>query len=240
MLNFRQIRYYFFKKDTLPYRIKQITGFFPNNIHLYEQAFTHKSVAKPNQKGYALDNERLEFLGDAVLDTVLADYLFKKFPYEDEGFLTQLRSKVVNRKQLSILASRLDLNQLVQVDQKRKTVHSSILGNAFEAFIGAIYLDKGYEKTALYIVDNILQHHIDICELNATETNYKSKLLEGVQKQNQVATFRTVENPEKENTFISSVIIDGKEFDTAFGHSKKEAEQNASFIALKILGEIQA
>jgi ribonuclease-3 len=203
---------------------------------LYKQAFTHKSVAKQNSRGKVIDNERLEYLGDAVLDTILADFLFKKFPYENEGVLTQLRSKVVNRKQLSNLSSSIGLDELIHVDNKRKNIHSSIYGNAFEAFIGAIYLDKGFKKTYNYVVKDILHNHIDICQLKSTESNYKSVLLEWVQKTDKEVSFKTLENPEKENTFISSVVLDDKEFEIAMGRSKKEAEQNASFIACKELG----
>ncbi len=229
------LRYLFIKNDSLIFRIKEITDFYPINIRLYEQALTHKSVALHDKEGHSIDNERLEYLGDAVLDTVLADFLFKKFPYEDEGFLTQMRSKVVNRKQLSLLAESIGLDKLVKLDQRRRNVHSSIYGNAFEAFIGAIYLDIGYEKTKKYIIKDLLHNHIDICKLKATETNHKSVLLESAQKQNLLISFRTVENPKRENTFISSVIIDGKEYEKAMGRSKKEAEQNASSIALKTL-----
>ena len=235
---FRSLRYLFVKKDSLLYRIKDITGFYPRNINLYKQALTHKSVAKQDNQGHNLDNERLEYLGDAVLDTVLADFLFKKFPYEDEGFLTQMRSKVVNRKMLSLLSESIGLDRLVQLDSKRRSIHSSIYGNAFEAFIGAIYLDVGYDKTSKYIIDDIIRNHVDICKLKQTEDNYKSVLLEFVQKQNKLISFRTVDNPKKESTFISSVILEGKEYEVGMGRSKKEAEQNASFITLKALGQI--
>ena len=237
MLNF--FRNIFVKKDSLSYRIKEITGFYPKNKTLYKQALTHKSVAKKNKEGHLIDNERLEYLGDAVLDTVLADFLFKKFPYEDEGFLTQMRSKVVNRKQLSNLATSIGLDKLVRVDAQRRAVHSSIYGNAFEAFIGAIYLDRGYNKTSKYIITDLLRHHIDICQLKETEDNYKSVLLEFTQKENSIISYRTVTNPKNENTFISSVILDGKEYEHAMGRSKKEAEQNASFITLKAIGKIE-
>ena len=236
MLNFW--KNIFVKNDSLSFQIKEITGFFPKNIHLYKQALTHKSVAKKDAQGHIIDNERLEYLGDAVLDTVLADFLFKKFPYEDEGFLTQMRSKVVNRKQLSLLSESIGLDKLVFIDAQRRNVHSSIYGNAFEAFIGAIYLDIGYNKTAKYIIDDLLHNHIDICKLKETESNYKSKLLEYVQKKNVILSFRTITNPKNENTFISAVILDGKEYENAMGRSKKEAEQNASFITLKSIGII--
>ncbi len=149
-----------------------------------------------------------------------------------------MRSKVVNRKQLSILAECIGLDKLVKLDQKRRNSRSSIFGNAFEAFIGAIYLDRGYNKTSKYIIDDIIQHHVDICKLKDTEDNYKSVLLELSQKKSLLVSYRTIPNPEKENIFISSVILDGKEHKVGMGRSKKEAEQNASFIALKAIGEI--
>ncbi len=226
---------FFTDKNSLYYRVKLITGVSPNNINLYKQAFTHKSVAQQNIKGQVLDNERLEFLGDAVLDTVLADYLFRKYPYENEGFLTKMRSKVVNRKQLGILAKKIGLDELLEIDQKRNSFRSSIYGNSFEAFIGAIYLDKGFKTTQKYIVDNVIKNYIDIKELRTTEDNFKSRLLEWSQKQGSKVVFNTVENPQKESSFISSVSLDGREFKKAQGHSKKEAEQSASYIALKSL-----
>ena len=226
----------FIKRDSLSYRVKEITGFFPKNKTLYKQALTHKSIAKKDKDGHTVDNERLEYLGDAVIDTILADFLFKKFPYENEGFLTQMRSKVVNRKQLTNIAVSIGLDKLIRVDAQRRAHNSSIYGNAFEAFIGAIYLDRGYARTAKYITEDILQHHIDICKLRETEDNFKSVLLEHSQKTNSIVSFRTVVNPKNENTFISAVILDGKEHENAMGRSKKEAEQNASFIALKAIG----
>ncbi len=228
-------RILFTQKDSLYSRVKLITGFYPDNITLYKQAFTHKSVAQQNIKGQVLDNERLEFLGDAVLDIVLADYLFRKYPYEDEGFMTKIRSKVVNRKQLGILAKRIGLDELLEMDKKHRLSYSSIYGNTFEAFIGAIYLDKGFNKTQKYIVDNILKNHVDIKELINTEDNFKSKLLEWSQKQGSTVVFNTSENPKKEATFVSFVDLDGKQFNKAQGRSKKEAEQNASYLALKAL-----
>lgn len=235
---YRGLTSIFVKKDSLLYRVKEITGFFPGNLHIYKQALTHKSVALQSKQGLPIDNERLEYLGDAVLDTVLAHYLFNKFPYEDEGFLTQMRSKVVNRKQLAILAESIGLDKLLKIDQKRRSAYSSIYGNAFEAFIGAIYLDKGYDFTSKYIIDDIIRNHVDINKLKQTEDNFKSVILEHTQKTNQIISFRTIANPENESTFVSSVIIDGKEFEKAMGRSKKQAEQNASFIALKSIGVI--
>ncbi len=227
------IKSWLIRKNPMIYNIKSITGYYPVNLSLYKQAFTHKSVAKKKLNGKTVDNERLEFLGDAVLDTVLADFLFKKYPYKDEGFLTQLRSKVVNRKQLSLIAKSIGLEQMVLVDQKRKNSHTSIYGNAFEAFIGAIYLDRGYKVAYRYIVKNILKNHVNIKELDALIYNSKSLLLEWCQKHNVNFAFHTKVNPDNEKNFVSYVTLDDQKFSVAMGFSKKEAEQNAANIALK-------
>ena len=235
MLDFTGIKYFFTRKDSLPHRIKTIIGFYPKNISLYKQSFIHKSISEKDAQGFSVDNERLEYLGDSVIDIILADYLFKKFPYEDEGFLTQLRSKVVNRKQLSELACNMGLDKLVQVNGKRRTVYSHIYGNAFEALVGAIYLDRGFAKAKKFIINEVLGNYIDIFQLKDTETNPKSKLLEWVQKNNSNIHYHTIVNPDKEKSFLSRVILNDKEYEKAIGHTKKEAEQNASFIVLKAL-----
>ena len=235
MFNLSNIRYLFIRKDSLRYRIKSIIGFYPSNLFLYKQSLAHKSVAKKDLHGFLIDNERLEYLGDSVIDVILADYLFKKFPYENEGFLTQLRSKVVNRKQLTELSINMGLNTLMQVDRRKKGSHSNIYGNAFEALVGAIYLDKGFYQAKKFIIEEVLGNYIDICQLKETETNPKSKLLEWVQKQKGNIHYHTIINPDNENTFLSRVILNGKEYEKAMGHTKKEAEQNASFIVLKII-----
>jgi len=235
VLDFASIKYFFIKKDSLAYRIKSIIGFYPKNISLYKQSFIHKSIAEKDTQGFSVDNERLEYLGDSVIDVVLADYLFKKFPYENEGFLTQLRSKVVNRKQLSELACNMGLDKLIQIHGKRRSVYSNIYGNAFEALVGAIYLDRGFSKAKKFIIKEVLGNYIDICQLKNTETNPKSKLLEWVQKNSGTIHYHTIANPEKESSFLSRVILNDKEYEKAIGHTKKEAEQNASFIVLKEL-----
>ncbi|MGN6641024.1 MAG: ribonuclease III family protein, partial [Mucilaginibacter sp.] len=171
--------------------LKNLLGFVPGNLSLYRLAFRHKSVAQNVKKGIKNSNERLEFLGDAVLGSVVAEVLFKLYPYEDEGFLTELRSKIVNRGNLNQLARKLGFEQLIQYDNRmvNSTRQSSLLGDAFEALVGAIYLDKGYDFTKNFLVNHIIKSHIDIRQLEQTETNFKSKLIEWCQRHGQDITF---------------------------------------------------
>ncbi|MEO6852219.1 MAG: ribonuclease III domain-containing protein, partial [Mucilaginibacter sp.] len=142
--------------------LKNLLGFVPGNLSLYRLAFRHKSVAQNVKKGVKNSNERLEFLGDAVLGSVVAEVLFKQYPYEDEGFLTELRSKIVNRVNLNQLARKLGFEQLIQYDNRmvNSTRQGSLLGDAFEALIGAVYLDKGYDFTKNFLIDHIIKSHI--------------------------------------------------------------------------------
>jgi ribonuclease-3 len=160
--------------------LKNLLGFVPGNLSLYRLAFRHKSVAQAVKKGVKNSNERLEFLGDAVLGSVVAEVLFKMYPYEDEGFLTELRSKIVSRNNLNALARKLGLDSLIQYDNRmvNSTRQGSLLGDAFEALIGAVYLDKGYDFTKGFLINRIIKAHIDIHTLEQTETNFKSKLIE--------------------------------------------------------------
>ncbi len=173
------------------FSIRNIFGFCPGNVSLYKLAFLHRSVAiKAN--GHKISNERLEYLGDAVLSSVVADYLFKKFPYRDEGFLTEMRSKIVSREQLNKLSRKLGLDQFIQSNQDSKNFFRSMQGDAFEAFIGAIYLDQGYNFTKKIIVNRIINVHFDIDNLVNTEVNYKSKLIEWSQKERKEVHFNVV------------------------------------------------
>ena len=160
--------------------LKNILGFVPGNLSLYKMAFRHKSVATLLKNKAKNSNERLEFLGDAVLGSVIAEILFKTYPYQDEGFLTEMRSKIVNRVNLNQLAKKLGFNELIEFDTKTVSItakQSSLLGDAFEALIGAVYLDKGYNFTKDFITERIIKPHVDIHTLELTETNFKSKLI---------------------------------------------------------------
>ena len=214
-------------------------GFVPGNLSLYRLAFRHKSVAQNVKKGVKNSNERLEFLGDAVLGSVVAEVLFKLYPYEDEGFLTELRSKIVNRVNLNQLARKLGFEQLIQYDNRmvNSTRQGSLLGDAFEALIGAIYLDKGYDFTRSFLVNHIIKSHIDIHRLEQTETNFKSKLIEWCQRHGKDITFELIENQDGESNklFTVQASIDGEIMGQGKEFNKKNAEKLAAEKACEAL-----
>ncbi len=209
--------------------IKNIFGFAPNNVHLFKLAFRHRSVAETIH-GIRVNNERLEYLGDAVLGLVIADFLFKKFPLKDEGFLTEMRSKIVCRSRLNKLAMKLGLDQLIKSSPETKVLGKSVRGDAFEAFLGALYLDKGYSFTKKIVINRIIHVHFDIDELEKEETNYKSKLIEQTQKEKKEATFKVVgeigEGFKKQ--YVVEVFIDGERVARGQDFSIKNAEKNAA------------
>lgn len=215
-------------------------GFVPGNLSLYRLAFRHKSVAQSVKKGVKNSNERLEFLGDAVLGSVVAEVLFKLYPYEDEGFLTELRSKIVNRGNLNQLARKLGFEQLIQYDNRmvNSARQGSLLGDAFEALIGAVYLDKGYDFTKNFLVNHIIKSHIDIHRLEQTETNFKSKLIEWCQRHGKDITFELIENQvgESAKLFTVQAIIDGEIMGAGKEFNKKNAEKLAAEKACEALG----
>src|SRR5476651_140890 len=221
-------------------KLKILLGFIPGNLSLYRMAFRHKSVATNVKKGVKNSNERMEFLGDAVLGSVVAEVLFKLYPYKDEGFLTELRSKIVNRANLNQLARKMGFEQLIEYDNRMvgNTRQGSLLGDAFEALIGAVYLDKGYEFTKTFLIDHIIKSHIDIRTLEQTETNFKSKLIEWCQRHGKDISFDLVENKEGESTKLFSVhaIVDGEILGLGKEFSKKNAEKLAAEKACEALG----
>src|SRR5579863_1193567 len=212
--------------------LKNLLGFVPGNLSLYRLAFRHKSVAQNLKKNIKNSNERLEFLGDAVLGSVVAEVLFKLYPYEDEGFLTELRSKIVNRGNLNQLARKLGFEQLIEFDNRmlNSSRQGSLLGDAFEALIGAIYLDKGYDFTRSFLVNHIIKSHIDIHTLEQTETNFKSKLIEWCQRHSKDIAFDLISNEDGENTklFTVQATIDGEVMGMGKEFSKKNAEKLAA------------
>jgi len=187
----RLLKVYFSRDKEFILSIKNIFGFCPGNVSLYKLAFLHKSVAQ-EQNGHKVSNERLEYLGDAVLSSIVADFLFKKFPYKDEGFLTEMRSKLVSREQLNKLSRKLGLNQFIQSNQDSRSFYRSMQGDAFEAFLGALYIDKGYTFTKKVIINRIINVHFDIDELERTEVNFKSKLIEWSQKERKIIEFKVI------------------------------------------------
>ncbi len=215
---------------TLRRTVKGIIGKSPKNIHLYRLALSHSSVAEES-------NERLEYLGDAILGAIVADYLFKKYPYKNEGFLTEIRSRIVKRESLNDLAIKLGLDQLVQY-HKNNISSRSIYGNALEAFIGAIYLDLGYRTCYAFILNQIISMHLDLKHVVENNRNFKSILIEWSQKNNFLVRF-DIEKEEGENhkkEFTATVYFDEQLQATGTGHSKKKAEQAAAEKACNTLG----
>lgn len=215
-------------------------GFVPGNLMLYRLAFRHKSAAQVIKKGVKNSNERLEFLGDAVLGSVVAEILFKMYPYEDEGFLTELRSKIVSRINLNQLGRKLGFEQLIEFDSRviNTSRQSSLLGDAFEALVGAVYLDKGYDFTKDFLINRIIKSHIDIHTLEKTETNFKSKLIEWCQRHGKDISFELITNQQGENAklFTVQANIDGEVLGSGKEFNKKTAEKLAAEKACEALG----
>ncbi len=221
-------------------KLKNVLGFIPGNVSLYKMAFRHRSVAKVLKNGTRSSNERLEFLGDAVLGSVVAELLFKSYPYKDEGFLTEMRSKIVNRANLNQLARKMAFDKLIVFDQKTvnpQSKHHSMLGDAFEALVGAIYLDKGYNFTKSFLIKRIINPYVDIHTLEITETNFKSRLIEWCQRNGKEISFDVVENQEGESTrlFTVQVLIDSENFGIGRDYNKKNAEKLAAEKACEAL-----
>lgn len=225
------------KEEESYFILSKILGFSPNNLTIYEEALRHKSSSKENSDGYLLNNnERLEFLGDAILDAIIADIAFKKFPNKDEGFLTNTRSKIVKRETMDRIARELGLENLIISSTKVTSQKSHILGNALEAFIGAVYLDHGYRKTYHFIENKIIKPYIDIEALAKKDVNFKSKLLEWCQKYKVDLNYQLIENfvdNYRNPIFQSQVLLNGLIAGVGTGYSKKESHQQASQMALQ-------
>lgn len=220
-------------KRTYVRKLKNILGFTPHNVKLYELAFRHKSVSVVIKDGVKNSNERLEFLGDAILGAVVAELLFKLYPYRGEGFLTEMRSKIVSRVHLNQLSRKLGLSDLIEFDNRLipfPNKQGSLLGDAFEALIGAIYLDRGYEFTREFLLERIIKPHVDIHTLEHTETNFKSRLIEWCQHGGRECLFEVIENPkgESKKMFSVRVTVDGEECGIGRDFNKKSAEKLAA------------
>ncbi len=227
---FTLLRYKNESDRALASSIHNIFGFYPRNIELYKLAFTHKSMSIKSV-GYNISNERLEYLGDAILSSVVAEFLFKKFPTRQEGFLTEMRSKIVSRSSLNKLSQKFGLDNLVHYAKTNEHCKfKSMAGNAFEAFTGALFLDFGYDFAHKIIVDRIIKLHIDLDELEKNETNYKSRLLEWAQKEKRHVNFKQVGHKGSgyDRLYLIQVVIDDKEYAQASDYSIKGAEQLAA------------
>ena len=223
---------FFSPKKQLALKLGNVLGFTPVNLHLYELAFMHKSIKQTSSK-YKFSNERLEYLGDAVLSLAVGDYLFRKYPLKDEGFLTKMRSKIVKRKTLNEISQKMGLHKILAQYSNGK-VSNAMAGNALEALIGAIYLDQGYDRTYNFIISNLLRNYINISEIENIDDNYKSQLLEWAQKTGKNVNF-VMNEKEKVNGrdfFHISLYIDDKKVSESEAYNKKSAEQKASYLAI--------
>ena len=228
-----------FRKDKELYLcLYKIIGFYPRKIDYYKTALLHKSIARRNEKGKPVNNERLEFLGDAILDAVVGDIVFEHFPGKREGFLTNTRSKLVQRETLGRLAQEMGINELI-LSNGRGTSHNSYMGgNAFEALVGAIYLDRGYDACMKFMKKRILAQMINIDKVAYKEVNFKSKMLEWSQKNRVQMEFRLISQQKDDQgnqVFNYQIFIEGIEGCSGKGYSKKESQQMASKLTLDLL-----
>lgn len=228
-----------FRKDKELYlSLRKIIGFYPHDISYYKLALMHKSMYKRNAKGKPVNNERLEFLGDAVLDATVGDIVYRHFPGKREGFLTNTRSKLVQRDTLNRLAQEMGINQLILSSGRSQSHNSYMGGNAFEALVGAIYLDRGYDACMEFMRKRILAQMINIDKVAYKEVNFKSKLIEWSQKNRVRIDFKSILE-EKDKTgspvFVYRVTLEGVEGCEGKGYSKKESQQLASKLTLEKL-----
>ncbi len=219
---------------------RRIFGVTPDNVELYKLALIHRSASVKVEGGGSINNERLEFLGDAVLETVVSDYLFIEYPNKSEGFLTQTRSKIVSRQSLNALAKKLGLDKMVIYNSTGNFAHKHLFGDCFEALVGALYLDKGYDVVNRIVINNLLPRHINLEDLTNSENDHKSRLIEWCQKSKRTISFSTEADGEQRGSqpaFISRVLIDDMRIGVGRGSTKKEAEQNAAEHAWVLLGD---
>ena len=211
-----------------------LLGFWPNDIHLYEVACLHSSSSICEQ-GKRINNERLEFLGDAILDAIVADILFHRFGNHKEGFLTNTRAKIVKRESLNEIALKIGLDRFITYSMHISSHNSYLYGNAFEALIGAIYLDQGYEFCKQFVETRIIDSFIDLDKLSKEESNFKSRLIEWCQKHKidiQFALVETLVDQNNNPVFQSQALLGGISGGIGIGYSKKESQQNAAHIAI--------
>ncbi len=221
--------------------LKRLLGFYPGTLKFYDLAFIHRSASFTDSQGKLINNERLEYLGDAILGAVIADFLYNRFPHEDEGFLTKMRSKLVNRSFLTQLTFDMGLSDFIQSNTTNAADKSHIYGDALEALIGAIYLDKDYQSAKFFVTKKILSKYVNMYRIEKQDNNFKSQLIEWSQKNKKLIKFETVEeypDKTKQPKFVTVVEIDGKATGKGSGFSKKEAQQNAARESLRVLEEL--
>lgn len=212
-------------------RLKKILGFKPGNLRLYEVAFIHRSASFILPDGKRVNNERLEYLGDAVLDAILSDFLFEKFPDASEGFMTKIRSRIVNRDVLNQLSLSMGINNILVSNVSSSNSTKNLYGDALEALIGSVFLDKGFRRTKKLFIRKVLNRYLDIEKIINTDSDYKSLVFEWVQKNRAILTFTYNEEYDfksKKSVFSTTLYINKEVYGKGQGVSKKEAEQEAS------------
>jgi len=239
---FDSIRLFFklrFGSDKAYYKIvNDLFGICPNNIELYKLALIHRSASLFLEDGTPINNERLEFLGDAVIESIVSDYLFIEFPEANEGFLTQLRSRIVSRSALNRLSQKIGLDRHIITQAQNIYSQRHLLGDALEAMMGAIYLDKGYDFSNRLLINRLLKKYVDLEGMTEQETDFKSRLIEWSQKNKSDLRFDTVPSEHYTNQsphFRTNVYIDGRCAGSGEGHSKKSSEQKAAQVAMTTL-----
>ncbi|WP_315320470.1 ribonuclease III [Prevotella aurantiaca] len=231
-----RIKLPFRKEKELYLSLYQIIGVLPHNLSYYKTALLHKSVARRNDKGKPVNNERLEFLGDAILDAIVGDIVYARFPGKREGFLTNTRSKIVQRETLNRLANDLGITKLILSSGHSQSHNSYLGGNAFEALVGALYLDHGYTACMKFMQRQILGDLINIDKLAYKEVNFKSKLIEWTQKHKVCLEFKPLsfgKDKEGSPTFSFQVVLEGIACGEGNGYSKKESQQEAAKVTLQ-------
>jgi ribonuclease-3 len=221
--------------------LRKILGFRPGDLRLYEIAFIHRSASYTLPDGKKVNNERLEYLGDAILNAILSDFLFEKFPDANEGFMTKIRARIVNREVLNQLAVSMGINKIVVSNINSNHNTKNLYGNAFEALLGAVFLDKGFRKTKKLFIKNVLNKYLDLNQIVNTDTDYKSLVFEWVQKNKANLIFTYNEEYDfdmKKSVFTTTLFINKEEFAKGQGTSKKEAEQEASSLAWRRIKDI--
>jgi ribonuclease-3 len=216
-------------------QLKNVLGIKPGNSLLYRTALSHRSVKETADE----NNERLEYLGDAVLSAIVADYLFKRYPYKGEGFLTEMRSKMVNRQQLNDIALKMGLKKLTFYNKFDNSLKGSqIFGNTLEALVGAVYLDKGYSKTSSWVLKQIVIPHMFFYDLELIDINLKNKLIGWANKNGKILAFELVQEKMEgsRRLFTINAVLDGEMLSQGKGYNKKDASQVAAQLAVEKLG----
>jgi len=218
--------------------ILQQFGYKPVNVSYFTRALTHKSFLPEEKHDFA--NERLEFLGDAILDAVVAEFLYTKYPEDDEGYLTKLKSRIVNRKSLAAIGEKMNIRSMLIYNQARSVNLATLEGNAFEAIIGAIYLDGGFERTKLVLIKHVFRNYLNFNQLLSEELDFKSKLFIWCQKKKLPLDFQLVQETHLNGqwNYEMAVLVNRTEYGRGKGFSKKDAEQAAARETLQLMGEI--